>query len=140
MLNRIDRFLASFKSPLLLIGRLLLLPVFLPAGIDKIQNYDSTASVMEAHGLPEFLLPPTILLEILGSVFVALGLLTRPTCLALALFSIAANVIFNAGSSDTLVQYLFTAEFAIVGGLLVLVGVGAGNWSLDAMLRRRPPA
>ena len=136
LLNRIDQSLAAFRNPLLLAGRLLLVPVYLPAGIEKLENYAGTASMMESHGLPGLLLPPTIALEILGAIFVGVGFLTRLTCLALAVFSVVANVVFNAGSSNMWVQFLFTAEFAIVGGLLVFMAVGAGDWSLDALRQK----
>jgi len=137
LLDRIDRGFAWCANPLLLAGRLLVVPFYLPDGIAKIQNYAGTASAMESHGLPALLLPLVILLEIVGPIFLALGLLTRLTCLALAVFSVLANVIFNAGSTDQAVQYLFTAEFAIVGGFLAFMAVGAGDWSLDALRKRR---
>jgi putative oxidoreductase len=71
---------------------------------------------------------------------VALGLLTRLTCLALAVFSVVANVVFNAGSTDQVVQYLFAAELAVVGGFLAFMAVGAGGWSIDALIKRRTSA
>ena len=92
---------------------------------------------MESHGLPALLLPLVIVLEIVGPIFLALGLLTRLTCLALAVFSVIANVMFNAGSTDQAVQFLYAAEFALVGGFLAFMALGAGDWSIDALLKRR---
>ena len=139
-LGRIDRGIARFTNPLLLAGRLLVASFYLPDGIAKIQEYAATASAMESHGLPGLLLPPVILLEIVGPIFMALGFLTRLTCLALAVFSVVANVMFNAGSTDQAVQYLYAAEFAVVGGFLAFMAVGAGDWSIDARLKRRTSA
>lgn len=140
LLDRIDRGFAKFANPLLLAGRLLFVPFYLPDGIGKIQNYAGTANSMESHGLPGLLLPLVILLEILGPIFLALGFLTRLTCLGLAVFSVVANVIYNAGSTDQTVQFLYAAEFAVVGGFLAFMAVGAGDWSIDALLKRRTSA
>ncbi len=112
------------------------MPVDLPAGIEKIEDYAGTAGMMESHGLPGLLLPPTIALEIPGAIFLGVGFLTRLTCLALAVFSVVANVMFNAGSSNAWVQYLFTAEFVIVGALLAFMAFGAGDWSLDVLRKK----
>jgi len=137
LLDRIDRGFVRLANPLLLVGRLLMGQYFLPDGIAKIQNYAGTASSMESHGLPGLLLPLVILLEILGPIFLALGLLTRLTCLALAVFTVMANVIYNAGSTDQAVQFLYAAEFSVAGGFLAFMAVGAGDWSLDALRKRR---
>ncbi len=68
--------------------------------------------------------------------FLALGLLTRLTALAMALFTILADVIFNIGDTSSTGQYLYQAELVIVSGFLALMAVGGGQWALDALRGR----
>ncbi|MCP4382358.1 MAG: DoxX family protein [Hyphomicrobiales bacterium] len=136
LLNTIDGGFQALANPLLLACRLLLGWFFVPAGIDKIENYSNTVQFMESNGVPGLLLPLVILLEILGPVFLALGLLTRLTALAMALFTILADVIFNIGDTSSTGQYLYQAELVIVSGFLALMAVGGGQWALDALRGR----
>ncbi|MEO1224147.1 MAG: DoxX family protein [Pseudomonadota bacterium] len=133
LLNRIDSLFQIFTAPLLLISRLLIAYFFLPAGIEKIQNYSGTASMMESTGIPGILLPLVILLEIGGALLVAAGFVTRLTCLALALFAIVANQMYNSDATTQVHQMLYTAEFVTVAGMTALMAVGPGRWSLDAL-------
>ena len=133
LLNTIDSWFQALANALLLACRLLLCWFFVPAGIDKIENYSSTAQFMESNGVPGLLLPLVILLEILGPVFLALGLLTRLTALALAVFTILADVIFNSGDTSSTGQYLYQAELTVVAGFLALMAVGGGRWALDSL-------
>ena len=133
LLRRIDGFFEFFAAPLLLISRLLIAYFFLPAGIDKIQHYPGTASAMESVGIPGILLPLVILLEIGGAVLVATGFLTRLACFALALFTIAADQLFNSGDASQTEYFLYTAEFVAIAGMTALMAVGPGRWSLDAL-------
>jgi putative oxidoreductase len=84
--------------------------------------------------LPGEVLPLVILLEVVGSIFLAVGFLTRLTSLALAVFSLAA--IFTLGGAPAVDNYLFLAEVAVVGAFLVFMAVGAGGWSIDALIGR----
>ncbi len=140
LLNAIDRGFAALADPLLLAARLLLAWNFFPAGLDKIQNYASTAQFMESQGVPAFLLPFVILLEILGPIFLTVGLLTRLTALALAVFTVLADVIFNRGDTSSTGQYLYESELTMVSGMLALMAVGAGKWALDALRTRHSAA
>lgn len=133
LLNTIDGWFQALANPLLLAARLVIAWEFLPAGIDKIQNYSSTAQFMESSGVPGFLLPLVILVEVLAPVFLALGLLTRLSALALAVFTVLADVIFNSGDTSSTGQYLYQAELVIVAGMLALMAVGGGKWALDAL-------
>ena len=133
-LKAIDGAFSALADPLLLAGRLVVVPMYLLAGIGKIGNYSATAGTMESHGLPGELLPLVILLEFVGGIFLAVGFLTRLTSLALAVFSLAA--IFTFVGAPAMDNYLFLAEFAVVGAFLAFMAVGAGGWSVDALVGR----
>jgi len=140
VLNAIDDAFVSLAAPLLLLARLIITWYFGNAGLEKIgAGYAETASLMEGQGVPSILLPLVILLEFGGALFMALGLLTRLTSVALAAFTLAADLIFNTTIGTTIGRYLVGAEFTIVAAFLALMAAGAGRWSLDALRTRDRP-
>ncbi len=129
----------SFQNPLNLIGRLLFVALFLPAGISKLTGFAGTVGYISSVGLPLPTLGAALALavEILGSLALLAGFQTRIAALVLALFTLVASVFFHAfwGAAPDqafVQQLLFFKNIAVVGGLLVLAAQGAGGWSLDA--------
>jgi putative oxidoreductase len=106
--------------------------IFLLAGASKIGAYAGTQAYMESMGVPGFLLPAVILLELGGGLAVVLGWQTRLAAFLLAGFSVLAALLFHANFTDPLQSILFMKNLAMAGGLLLLVAGGAGAWSLDA--------
>ena len=129
----------SFQNPLNLIGRLLFVALFLPAGISKLTGFAGTVGYISSVGLPLPTLGAALALavEILGSLALLAGFQTRIAALVLALFTLVASFFFHAfwGAAPDqafVQQLLFFKNIAVVGGLLVLAAQGAGGWSLDA--------
>jgi len=132
------RFVALpvFGDAASLAARLLVASLFIPEGWGKIADYAGTQSYMAQFGVEPRLLPLVIALELGGGLALALGLAARPLALALGLFSVVTALIFHEGAdySETLE---FRKDFAIAGGLFALTALGAGAWSLDALLAGR---
>lgn len=122
----------NVHAALLLAGRILLVAIFLIAGIDKIGNYANTQAYMAANGVPGALLPAVIALEIGAALAVILGWFTRPGALALAVFSALAALLFHFAPDDQIQMILFMKNWSMAGGLLVLAAAGPGPWSIDA--------
>ena len=118
-----------------LAGRILISTMFLTSGLSKISGYAGTQGFMESAGVPGALLPLVIALEVLGAIAVIVGYHTRVVAGALAVFTLAAGVLFHSGA-DQMQQLLFMKNVAITGGFLFLVARGAGDWSLDARRHR----
>lgn len=117
------------------IGRILIAPLFIPSGVDKIANFAGTQQYMASAGVPGELLPLAIALEIIAPIMIILGFWSRLAAFGLAVYSIAAAVLFHFELADHM-QYLnFMKNLAIAGGLLVLTARGAGGWSLDGRNR-----
>ncbi len=119
------------EAALDLIGRVLLAAIFVIAAIGKINNYAGTQGYMQAYGVPGALLPLVIACELLGGIAVIIGLFTRVAAGALALFSLAAIVIFHHTVTDETSQIILLAELGFTGGLIMLVVNGPGAWSVD---------
>lgn len=118
-----------------LLGRILISIVFVESGIDKIPHVAMVAHAISSHGLPGFLAYGVILLEVGGGIALALGLWTRFTASALAVFSVLAITMFllpNPKKNWTLVWM----EWAMVGGLLYCIANGAGRISIDQLILR----
>lgn len=134
---------AALQNPLSLVGRLLLAALFLPAGVDKIGGYAGTVGYIASKGLP---LPEVgalvaIVVELGGGLALIAGFGTRFAALGLALFTLAASVVFHnywalPADQQMVQQLMFFKNIAVVGGLLTLAAWGAGAWSLDARRSR----
>lgn len=125
---------------LALIGRIGFAAFFIPSGIGKITGYAGTAAYMAAHGVPAWLLPVVIFVEIVGGVLLLTGWYTRVAAFLLGGFAAIAVLVFWLHPTDPVGQIVRSAEFAVAGGLWVLAAHGAGGWSLDGLIRRRPHA
>lgn len=121
--------IASLLFPL---ARILIALIFVMAGLDKLgAGYDGTAQYMVSKGVPAFLLPLTIALEIGGGLALMLGWQTRTAALLLLGFSLATGYIFHGGTNDPVQQIMLMKNISIAGGLLLLALNGAGRLSLD---------
>ncbi len=133
----------ALQNPLTLAGRLLLALLFLPAGLTKIAGFAGTVGYIASKGLPLPAVGAVIAIgvEVLGGLALLVGFGTRVAALVLAVFTVAATVIFHAwwavpAEAQMVQQLMFFKNIAVVGGLLVLAAHGAGGWSLDAKRQR----
>ncbi len=114
-----------------LLGRLLLVAIFLVSGLGKLAQYSGTQAYMAAAGVPGSLLPPVIALEIGGALAVAIGWKTRWAAIALAGFSLVSAALFHANLADQIQSIMFLKNLSMAGGFLVLAAFGPGAISLD---------
>jgi putative oxidoreductase len=128
----------AMTDAIALLGRLLLAAMFIYAGFGKIGGFAGTAAYIGSQGLPlpQVLAAGTIVLEIVAGVLLVVGWKARWAALALALFTVLASVIFHAFWSVPAEQFrtqqlFFLKNMAVVGGLLMVVALGAGRWSVD---------
>ncbi len=114
-----------------LAGRIMLALIFILAGVGKIMDPAGTAGYMQAMGVPTLLLWPTIALEVLGGIAIAIGFKTRYAAFALAGFSVLAAVLFHANFADKMQMILFLKNIAMAGGLLLLATSPRTAFSVD---------
>ena len=100
--------------------RLLLVSLFIFAGVGKITSYTQTQAYMEAFNLPGFLIIPTIAVQLGSAICILAGFGTRYAALILAAFSITTALIFHLDFDDRMQQLMFLKNLAIAGGLLAL--------------------
>jgi len=127
------------KALISLIGRILLVLIFLESGIGKIGNFEGTAQYMAKFGMPytNFFLVGAIFFELVGSITVILGYFTRFGALPLIIFLIPTTLIFHTHFDDPMQKIHFMKNVSMFGGCLILLAAGAGRFSLDYLLRER---
>ncbi len=76
------------------VGRLLIASIFLIDGINKISYYEGVAEWMFLKGVPEYLLPLVILLEIGGALAIILGWRVKLFSLLFFVFCILTAIIY----------------------------------------------
>jgi len=128
----------GWKALAVLVGRILLVWIFLTSGIGKIGNFDGTAQYMAKFGMPltTFFLIGAILLLLVGSITIVLGYFTRFGVILILVFLIPTTLIFH-GADDPGQKIQFMKNVSMFGGLLILLSTGAGRYSLDYLFRER---
>jgi putative oxidoreductase len=123
----------------MLIGRILLVLIFLQSGIGKIDNFGGTAQYMAGYGMPytNFFLVGAIFFELVGSATVILGYFARFGALLLLIFLIPTTLVFHSNFADPVQMIMFMKNVSMLGGCLILLASGAGRFSLDSLLRSK---
>ena len=123
-----------------LVGRLVLAWFFISASLALGAHWSSTIALMTFKGMPApaVLLAGAIVLMILGGISLALGFHARVGALLLFAFTIIASVMMHAYwkiDNNAIARAddyeIFVRNIAIAGGLLLIVGMGAGPFSID---------
>jgi len=129
----------AIQNPLNFAARLLMVALFLPAGIGKLTDFAGTVGYISSVGLPFPTLAAAVaaIVEIVGSLALLAGFGTRIAALVLAAFTLVASFFFHnywgvPADQAFMQQLLFFKNIAVVGGLLAIAANGAGAWSLDA--------
>lgn len=119
-----------------LLGRLLLVTLFLMSGFGKLSAYEATAGYMASVGVPALMLPLVILAEIGGALAIIAGWQTRIVAVLLAGFTLATAFLFHNNVADQTQMIMFLKNVSIAGAFLMLAANGAGRFSLDARKAR----
>jgi putative oxidoreductase len=136
------------NSIAMLIGRVLLAAVFIPAGIQKLMGgIDGTAGMIAGAGLPAAtaLAYAAAIFEIVAGLAVLIGFQTKIAAYALSVFCLFTGFMFHSGAINMpgfspeangmlsmFNQIMMYKNIGLAGGFLVLAGAGAGALSLDA--------
>lgn len=121
-----------------LLGRVLLSAIFIMSGVHKVLKWNETSEQMTNEGMvwvPLFLVG-AIVFEICGGLSVLLGSWARLGATMLILFLVPTTLIFHdfwtyGGQEQQTQMTHFMKNVAIMGGLMLVLGFGAGPISVD---------
>lgn len=125
-----------------LIGRIFLSAIFIFEAIDTMLYFGKTKEVMTEYGLTwsqDLLLFGAIFLLTMGGLMVLLGYRSTLGAMMLLLYWVPVTVIVHdfwnreANPELRIQSILFMKNFAIIGGLLMLVGKGSGRYSIKRL-------
>jgi putative oxidoreductase len=121
-----------------LIGRALLVALFLLSGVGKIHDFAGTAAYIASKGLPVPALGTAvaIVMEVGVALLVLIGWKARAAALVLAVFTVVAGVLFHAYWADAdaaarMGDFInFWKNVSIAGGFLMVFAFGPGRYSV----------
>jgi putative oxidoreductase len=126
----------------LLVGRLLLVILFVISGWAKLWGFSGTIAYMTQTGAPVPILSAVIavFVELILSIMIIVGALTRPMAVLLALYTLGTALIGHhywtfTGPPRAANMINFYKNVSIVGGFLLLYVSGPGRYSVDSRLR-----
>lgn len=119
------------------IGRILLGALFLLSGLAKLMDVGATERMLASGGMPVSFAIPVAVFEIAAGAFLALGVMTRLTAIALAVFTALATVLYHAQVTDPAQAVQALKNLAVIGGLLLVFAHSQMWWSYDRMRRAR---
>jgi len=123
------------------IGRVALGTIFIFSGFGKLMAWSGTAAYSASKGVPQILLVIATALELLGGISVVTGFKARWGALALLVFLVPVTLVFHGfwglpADQQQAQMVEFLKNLSIGGGLLIVLGRGAGACSIDAMRMR----
>ncbi len=120
------------NNVVILTSRVLISLMFITAGYGKIGGYAGTQGYMESMGVPGWLLPLVIGVELIGGLAVLIGYQTKIAAFLLAGFTFLTAIIFHTDFSQQMQMIIFMKNLAITGAFLLLFVHGPGQWALNS--------
>ena len=130
---------AALLGPLSLLGRALLVGIFLLAAGKKVTDFEGHQAYMAAFGMPAtaFFLVAAIAFSLAGGFAVLLGFHARVGALLFPVPAspVPATLVFHRDLGNEADAVHLLKNLSIAGGLFHVMALGPGPWSIDA--RRR---
>lgn len=127
----------------ILLGRVLLIWLFVTYGWPKLLNFGGTAAYMGHVGAPFPVLAAIIavIMEFFVGIAVLIGIFTRPLALLLFLYTFGTALIGHhywtmTGTEQYENEINFYKNLSIMGGFLLLYVTGAGKYSIAGLFAK----
>jgi len=137
-----DAFIERWRDELILLGRVLLMLLFLISGWGKLTGFAGTVGYMGSVGAPMPMAAAAVAVIIEFGVGIALliGFWTRPLALLMAVFVLGTALIAHSfwnveGAMQTANMVQFYKNMSIMGGLILLAVTGPGRYALQKSQR-----
>jgi putative oxidoreductase len=114
-----------------LAGRVLLALLFLGGAAQKWTNPGAVEALLSGFGLPEWLVWPALLFNLLAGLALIAGVQVRAVAAMLAAYCMVTSL-FHLIPADPWQMSIFVKNWAIAGGCIVLAAHGPGRFALRA--------
>ena len=119
------------------LGRIFISSLFIVEAIRKFFSPDEGMIYMSDYGVPEILFYPSLIFEFVVPVILIAGFKTRFFASLLLLFVLSVTVIFHTDFSNNMQMISFLKNFAIMGGLLIIISNKPQMCSIDYYLESK---
>ncbi len=129
-----NRQLTLLSDTAAVVGRLLLAAIFLLSGFSKLTNPAGTIGYIASTGLPlpEVAYAGAVFVEVVLAAALVVGYQTRLVAAAIAGFTLVTAFAFHFNLADQNQFIHFFKNIAITGGLLQVIALGGGKFTLDS--------
>lgn len=125
---------------IMLLGRLAISAFFLWTAFEKIKHWKMAADFLKTKKVPyvSYVLPVSVALQAVGGISILFGLYTHLGALLLLIYMVPHTYkmhdFWNIESSQErgMAQLGFMKDVAIIGGLLILLAIGGGAFSVHS--------
>jgi|ERR1700674_4282371 putative oxidoreductase len=128
----------AIAGPIVLLGRLFFVLIFLMAGLNHFSRQTIAYSASQGVPLASIAVPFSGVLALTGGLSILLGYRARIGAWLIALFLVAVTPTMHKfwGVPDPMMHQMqmimFMKNLSILGGALLITQLGAGPWSLDS--------
>ena len=119
------------------LGRIFISSLFIVEAIRKFFSPDEGMIYMSNYGVPEILFYPSLIFEFVVPLILIVGFKTRFFASLLFLFVLSVTVIFHTDFSNNMQMISFLKNFAIMGGLLIIISNKPQMCSIDYYLESK---
>jgi len=119
------------------LGRIFISSLFIVEAIKKFFSPDEGMIYMSDYGVPEILFYPSLIFEFVVPLILIVGFKTRFFASLLFLFVLSVTVIFHTDFSNNMQMISFLKNFAIMGGLLIIISNKPQMCSIDYYLESK---
>ncbi len=127
----------------LLVGRILFSIIFLLAGVSHITGEGVQGAAAKGLPLAAVLVPLSGVVAVLGSLSIILGYKAKIGAWLLVIFLIPVTLVMHNfwAAADAMTRQMqmmnFMKNITMLGGAMMITFLGAGPWSIDAMLKAK---
>lgn len=121
-----------------LVGRVLISGMFLWAAYEKMKNWNATVTYLKTKNIPylNIVLPVGVALKVIGGLSVLLGWHAHIGALLLLIVAISSCLKMHdfwriQGEEKSMEKLLFIKDVAVIGGLFMILALGAGHFGVD---------
>jgi len=112
-------------------ARVIIAPFFIAKAVGLVVDPNGIGQFLFKNMVPDYMLWPNVAFECLAAFSIMIGLQTRLAAGLLALYLFGSSFLLNFAPGNVEAISVFWRDMALIGGLLLLISHGRGQYSVD---------